>query len=500
MYKSLPNELRRINQQFDNPILLANPYFRLTKPTPENLEKYKNYNLGHVKLRTFLNFLGLIPFAFIQGVWNVLLSLLTPWEWFPWQKFSESNYHFLGISQVTRSNQEFENDPSLGEIPQLIGSDKSLCMLYLNGTRLFRRNVKASLINRKHREVVVNSKTLSPVATINLVLLNIYTTTTFILRVIRENLSSERDLYLISEGTLFQFRRATFANLILLRRLSDILKNVSLRTVFFTLEGHAHEAMIMGLIKTRFPHLQIIVIQHAPIVPSQFGYFDNLLLLRSLDSVLCTGTITQEITRIFLQDSGGACSDVGIVGSLKGKLPVKDYSDSLNVKNKSILLLPEGTKSSAIEFLRLLHYMASRHPNWDFVYRLHPATRKNAKLMSLIAQELPRNAIVSSQSLTQDLEISTYSIYRSSAAAIEALAFGVIPIHFDPSSFFSLDPILNEKLQHPKTQNYAQLEAIIEDLIDPPLPPSSDTRVIREYFRDYYFPLDITALTKRQSC
>jgi hypothetical protein len=335
--------------------------------------------------------------------------------------------------------------------------------------------------------------------TVNLVVFNLCTTLTFILRVTRGKLCIERDLYLISAGALHQFRRATFANLIFLRRLSEVLKNVSLNTVFFTLEGHAHEAMIISLIKADYPHLQMRVIQHAPIVPSQFGYFDNLLLLRRNDSVLCTGNITQEITRNFLENSGGACSDVRILGSPKGNLSIRDYSEFQTGKKKSVLLLPEGTESSSIEFLNLLHNMALRCPERSFVYRLHPATRKGAKLMKLLSQELPTNAIISGQFLTEDLDVSMCTVYRSSAAAIEALAFGAIPIHFDPNNSFVLDPILYEKLAHSKAQNFANLEVIINDLNGPSSPSSFNIRILTEYFRDYYFPLDITELEKSQS-
>jgi len=100
----------------------------------------------------------------------------------------------------------------------------------------------------------------------------------------------------------------------------------------------------------------------------------------------------------------------------------------------------------------------------------------------------------SQHSLINDLEESWCCIYRSSAAAIEALAYGVIPIHFQSSGQFDLDPILNEYLEHPKAQNYADLEGIINGLANSYVSLSSNGKRIREYHQDFYYPLDINAL------
>ena len=40
--KTLIENLKEINSQISDLFLLANPFFRLTKPTEENLSKYKD--------------------------------------------------------------------------------------------------------------------------------------------------------------------------------------------------------------------------------------------------------------------------------------------------------------------------------------------------------------------------------------------------------------------------------------------------------------------------
>jgi len=491
---SLLEQLRNVRNYLDNPFFLSNPFYRLTKPTPENLSKYRNYEKGSLRLRTKYNFLILIPIAFTQSAWNILLSILTPWEWFASQRLSNYNFEILGISQVTRANQRFENDPLYGEIPRLLTKDKHLGMFYLNGTRKIGSDVRAALTKEKNQEVIVNSKTLSPVATTKLILKNFSAVLRLIFELKTNKLTTESELYLISEGLIFQFRRATFANLILLQRLIEVLKYSSTQSIFFTIEGHAHEAMIIDLVKSRFPQIRIKAIQHAPIVPDQVGFFDNLLRLRKIDSVLCTGKTMKEVTASFLLNSDAACKDVRIIGSSKSCSSIDQDNKLFKNKTQSMLILPEGTESSTIEFLDLFYYLANRHPRINFVFRTHPATRKSAKLKRQMAKILPVNAKFSQNSLIGDFEEAWYCIYRSSASAIEALPYGIIPIHFQSSIQFDLDPISNEHLVHPKAQNYADLDGIIDGLPNSHASLSSNSTKMYEYYRDFYFPLNVDVL------
>jgi hypothetical protein len=350
------------------------------------------------------------------------------------------------------------------------------------------------LIIQNKREVLVNSKTLSPLATMMLIAKNLEAALSFVFILKRRNLYSERILYIVSKGLLYQFRRATFANLIFLERLSQALEKTSVETIFFTMEGHAHEAALINLIKIRFPHIRIKSIQHAPIVPSQVGYFENLLLLRETDAILCTGVTMQEITTKFLQDSDAACRDVRVLGSTKSYISVGITHDTLRTKKQSILFLPEGTQASTIEFLDLLNFLAKKYPEMYFVFRMHPATQKSVKLLRRLSKQLPTNAAFSRRSLALDLADSLCCIYRSSASAIEGLAFGVTPIHFQSNNEFDLDPILNDLLEHPHARDYSQLETVLEGLTESFEPIQEGSKRMQKYFKDYYSPLRINAL------
>ena len=492
--ESLAKNLGEINQKFKSLPLLANPFFRLPKPTNENLTRYRNYKRSHIKLRTYLN-LSIFPFvAIMQSAWQLLTSFLTPWEWFSNQGVQKKEFDYLGISQITMQCQSFKNDPLIGEIPHLLSLKGSLVMFYLNGTRIHRKIARGSLVTEDSKEVIVNSKTLSPIQTIKVIVKNLEAHFLLLSLARRRNFLSSEQIYLISQGLLFQTKRSTYANLILMQRLTELLNRASVKTVFLTLEGHAHEAMIITLIQNGFPQIKINAIQHAPIVTTQYGYFANLLLLRESDSVLCSGAITHKITCDYLRSSNGKCQDVRIIGSSKSNVLINNPSASVSGNEGSILFLPEGTENSTSDFLHLLHYLAPRFPSCNFIFRLHPALANGTKLTNMTNSPMPQNVKLSDASLVDDFRVSSFCIYRGSAAAIEALAFNLIPIHFRPGNLFDLDPIFEEQLRHPKTSNFKEAEFILRELRKSNNNPLLSKEDMRKYFMEYYYSLDIAAL------
>jgi len=491
---SLIDSLRKIRLELTSAFLLANPFFRLSKPNHENLVKYKRYGAQSTKFRLTYNLLRFPLFAFLQGAFNILLSFSTYREWVSKQNFRGKSFDFMGISQVTSSNQEFKADPLLGEIPLKVAMGQTLCMFYLNGTRIPRGVAQESLNTEQFQNNIVNSKTLSPIGTIGVFLENLSACGTIFRLLLQRNKWTSEERLLLSEALLYQLKRPTFANLFLIRRISEILDSAKVGNIFFTLEGHAHEAALITLIKKRYPHIKIRAIQHAPIVPSQFGYFDNLNMLRSSDAILCSGEVTYQLTIEYLKSQNAECKDVRIIGSSKNH--PREILDRYSLKEAvgKILLLPEGTENSAIEFLQLLRHLSLNSPNVDFLLRLHPATRQSPKVARHLSVILPKNASISEGTLKDDLEASMCCIYRGSAAAIEGLAFGVIPIHYNSNLQFDLDPIVYERLKHPRCTNYEQLEMLMKNLTKPGALHSAESSDFVDFFQDYYAPLKIEAL------
>ena len=488
--KTLIGNLKEINSQIGDLFLLANPFFRLTKPTEENLLKYKYYRKRYMKLKTFFNFIRFPLIVIAQALWNISLSLLTPWEWYPRQELGSQNNKLVGLSQITTANPKFTADPLLGQIPLQLNQNDSLAMFYLNGTRTSRGVLRKLLLSQDIKEVVVNSKTLSPFETIKLLILNFKASLILIKLVVKSNDKSAEKLYLFSEGLIYQFRRPTFANLVLLRRLVKVLEKNHTKVLFFTLEGHAHEAMIITLIKTTFPDIHIRAIQHAPIVSSQSGYFENLLLLRQSDSVRCTGDIPKEFTLSYLESQTDSCRDVKVIGSSKSQHIFSSVDIVRTRTPGSILFLPEGTEKSTNEFLGLFRYFARIFPDIQFVIRLHPAASSPTGVKKFLKEPGINNARISDSSLSGDLCGAAYCIYRGTAAAIEGLAYGVIPIHYN-NTFYDLDPILMRLMNHSAAESIEKLYQIFQEISVNNSQLITDSEKSLIYFNAYFAPENI---------
>ena len=68
---SLSENLGKIHAHLESLYLLANPFFRISKPTPENLVKYKNLKRKSLKFRIATNLVRLPGTIFVQSIWNI---------------------------------------------------------------------------------------------------------------------------------------------------------------------------------------------------------------------------------------------------------------------------------------------------------------------------------------------------------------------------------------------------------------------------------------------
>lgn len=122
---------------------------------------------------------------------------------------------------------------------------------------------------------------------------------------------------------------------------------------------------------------------------------------------------------------------IKVVGNLKEKKMFKikkhNYED-----NKNILVLPEGIESECIKMFKYTLNLAFNNEKFNFFWRVHPVIKiKNIlKKMNINKLSLPKNIIISQEkNLERDFENCKFVIYRGSAAAIEALNYGLIPMY-----------------------------------------------------------------------
>jgi hypothetical protein len=277
----------------------------------------------------------------------------------------------------------------------------------------------------------------------------------------------------------FESSRRTTHNILLLRRIRTLVETMEPKFLFLTAEGQPFESLVIRMRDLHFPKMRICYVQHSPIVPGQMELFENLSLLRKGDLVEVTGVYYKELFSYYNRD-------------LEFKFKKTSSPQTLNqneftVNDIHILGAPEASFSSTLRFLLLFCELSTKFREWTFVIRFHPDLRRQG-LMKNIFPRFCRNLYFSNQSLHFDLQTSNFVIFRSSSVGIEALGFGVIPIHISFENSRLLNPLQNtffDRFSFNETQSiidfFSQFQDSKADLRKLQLNSASTYRLFRSY-------------------
>lgn len=411
----------------------ASPFFHLVKPTEENLRKYK---LLRPKSRILLalEYLALFPLILLQGLSSVALSFYSLLEFNSEKELPSGKTVFLFLSHFT-----YAQDPKKEDI--FFGKNLDFSQSYaffLNHTRLLSTQIKRKFYHVYKKKVVVNTKALSLFSMIKLHANQLQISWWLFTKSIRRESLDVTKRRLLIKAAITQHKRSTIANLVLRSRLSETIIRVKPRFLVLTIEGHAHEKILLDMSKALFKDIKVIGYQHAPIVAGQLNLFRTVSTFSANDYFFTSGDVTKNLAL----DYSLRCK-VETLGSPKARL--YEYQKK-NVSMIQVLVAPEGTRESLSQFIDLINELAPSLPNVSFVLRSHPAL---GNLAHKVARKklLPRSGVsLSTASLSEDLRRSHLILFRSSAIAIEGLAFGAIPIHVNLEGNDSLNPLIGSKI------------------------------------------------------
>ena len=155
-------------------------------------------------------------------------------------------------------------------------------------------------------------------------------------------------------------------------------------------------------------------------------------------------------------------SKVILLGSNKFKKKIRGNK----IKNFNILVIPSAYDGESSEFIELCYKYLQENKNQKIkiIFRLHPQINKNnfvSKNLKILQKE---NRIkISDKSLTNDINLCKFALYRSSSAIIDALQQGLIPIFFtEKKTNFQSDPLWQLKSKF-IIKNHKQLFKVIND-------------------------------------
>ncbi len=233
-----------------------------------------------------------------------------------------------------------------------------------------------------------------------------------------------------------QIHRDCLFDHIIAENCAEIVTRHRPKIFFITYEGHTFEVTTIKKLKKLFPQLTVIAYQHAPIVKSQNGFFRGLKLFTQNVYLLTSGDLTAQIA---VKAKSEISKNVKKLGSDKYLVWEGHDSKNKNKKDFTVLLVPEASEAAVLELIELTLRIFKDMP-FHFCIRLHPRM-KISGLCQELTEKLERMEISSNQDLQTDIRNAQACSYRSSAAGLQAMQIGLLPIFMSHYSNSLLDPL-----------------------------------------------------------
>lgn len=465
---------------------LINPYFRISKGTPEQTGKYFLLNSNIPRPALLVGNLLSIPLNIFRLSLTLMLSLVLFRQNSIFKQKIE-NTEVLFLSHGTKGNLlNREKDTFFDLMPQNLQSQKNLrCSVLYTNQNLFRFRIDNRLLDHKNKELkhILLPKFLRFTEHAKYV----FTTGNFALRA---SLLSFRyyfekpDLSRILICSIpWYFSRATYSNYSLLNMVKEVQKKNNLNAIFLTFEGHSFEQLIVDGLNEDSQKTKILFYQHSPIVSLHYGIRYFLIQLKSKIIVLTTGVFYSEYFQ-----SLSKLPSYKVIGTNKSKLSAD--KGKIEAANK-IIYAPEGTNFATKDFVDLIKYIIKDSPAYSHFLRLHPDIKLNLRLkLELIRLRKYNNFSISSNDLESDLTTANYLVYRSSAVGIESLKYDLLPIFYAEAKYSRLNVLISNTASYYKAQNPNEVLVILKSSHNM---LSKDQRL--DLFNSYFSRIDYEILS-----
>jgi len=153
-------------------------------------------------------------------------------------------------------------------------------------------------------------------------------------------------------------------------------------------------------------------------------------------------------------------------------------------------VLPEGIIDECITLFNFSIKCANFLPHIDFIWRLHPVIsfKEVLRCMGINSDDLPKNIVLSSSSLSEDIIKSNFALYRGTTAIIEAIYGGLMPIYLADDSGMTIDLLFEIDDGKAVVRNVNEFSMIIKDN------SSVDNEKLVKYCESYFTKIDYLAL------
>jgi len=246
-------------------------------------------------------------------------------------------------------------------------------------------------------------------------------------------------------------------------QIEELIRCTKPKALITLFEGHAFERVIFktllsvnsNIIRVAYMHSIFFPFQHAIKQKISSDYYPDILLTSGLEA----------IKRLKHHDSFNKIT-LDVLGSNKNYSPRDGIL--LNVINNrksdkaTCLVLAEGYLSESIILFEYALKCAIILPNINFIFRLHPILNyKKLLTHSKPLKKLPLNVIFSNKDLDDEIELSSWALYRGTTAIFRAVQNGLMPIHYDKNDEISIDPLFNLKTFKKRVSSSLEFKEVI---------------------------------------
>ena len=404
---------------------LINPFFRISKSTPEQLAPYKHINLKYSRELLLLYLIICIPINFIKITMQIFLSLLFSYQYF---YFKPKNYptEVLFVSHAIGANITNKDGDQFFALMPEYSADKNLntTVIYTNHHKLgYYKNLKLLTLKSDKVNRVLIPKFLKPKELIKyfVTIIGMFIKCTRI--GLANYFTNPMDSQILFIAANSFFKRPTYTNYLLLLRIKDFCSLKAIKVIFMTFEGHSYEQYVTNKIVGVTPRLKVVLYQHSPITPAHVGIKN--FMQKNINNIIIMTTGTYYTN--FLQKISNIPEFI-LIGSNKAE----HLQENIEIdKSKTLLFAPEGTIEATKGFLKLIRLMSKEDPIHHYLLRLHPNLPRNIGVYLLIRKlKRKQNFSVSNKALSIDLNLAKFVFYRSSAVGLQALNSSATPIFY----------------------------------------------------------------------
>jgi len=415
---------------------LINPFFRISKTTPEETKIYNIIKSSHSFSYNFFRSAGILIGNLVKTGFYILMSFVMIYQYcFISRSRREIDYIFL-THAVGANIGPNPTDQYFALMPQFLNAQKyNVAMFYTNHNKFgYLKNYYKLKTKNTGIEIYLCPKFMLPHENIEF-LFESFTLAINCLKIGIKTIKKEPycSKILIAAVPYF-FSRGAYNNYLLKKRCLGIQKRTKTKFFTFTFEGYSYEQYVFDALSESESECHGIFYQHSPIARGHIGLIHFMLGLQIRVQIMVTGSIYKKYLKNFLSPS-----EIIVVGSQKSK---RSEFKALTQNKNTLLFAPEGTQEATLEFIDLIQELIySNLPN-TIVLRLHPNLRNSSKIYSQL-QKLHnyKNFCVSKSELSTDLEEAAFVFFRSSAVGVEALLSGAHLVFYSKSNEPDLNPL-----------------------------------------------------------